>query len=96
MILCITGGGRTEQFVIGELYPSMKKIHGTHRVCIAHIQYKANELFKTKRIPFLNVSFFKGWCGGNLAERIIVYLKSFTPVGKPHTLSVSPRNAVMC
>lgn len=52
----------------------MKTIHGTHGVCIARILYKAHELFKTKRIPFLNTSFFKGQCGGNLAARVMKFI----------------------
>lgn len=63
----------SEQFVI-ELNPSMKMINRTHRIYIAHIIYKAKSKRILKRIPFLNISFFKDWCGGNLAVRIIKFI----------------------
>lgn len=53
---------------------SVKMINGTHGIYIANIIHKANSQRNVKRIPFLNIYFFKRWCGGNLAVRITKFI----------------------
>lgn len=66
---CATGGG----WQSGICYRTTESINVNDKCDTWNLQariiYKSKTKRNIKRIPFLNISPFKGWCGGSLAGR---------------------------